>query len=77
MFNNYYFYIYQKENKTWAWNIQLSGVPGSKPRIIGSSTIDYSSYQDVINDLVKIVKINKWEKEEPNLYRVMLEFKEK
>lgn len=54
MFNNYYFYIYQKENKTWAWNIQLSGVPGSKPRIIGSSTIDYSSYQDVINDLVKI-----------------------
>lgn len=70
MFNNYYFYIYQNENKMWAWRIQ-----GANNLVIGHSSLEYHSYQDVINEIVKIIKINRWEKEEPDLYRVMLDLK--
>lgn len=72
MFDNYFFYIYQTENKKWSWKIQ-----GQGNQVIGQSLNNFDNYQDVLNEITKIIKINRWEKEEPDLYRVMIEAKEK
>ena len=68
MFDHYAFYIYQKENKMWSWRIE-----NAQKKVIGRSELEWINYQDVVQEIVKIVKINKWEKDEPDLHRVLID----